>query len=165
MMQFKTIEDLKQAGFTGFQKVKDLRIDSSNIPQQMGVYMVVRNSQNKPSFLEKGSGGYFKRKDPNVSIDELERNWIEGTCVVYIGKAGGMKSDATLRKRIGQYLRFGDGGNVGHYGGRYIWQLADHQELLFCWKPLTDKEPEEYEQELIDAFRNIYGERPFANLK
>jgi hypothetical protein len=64
-----------------------------------------------------------------------------------------------------QYLRFGQGGKVGHWGGRYIWQLEDYKDLLLCWKPILDKEPAAEEVELISKFRNIHGKRPFANLK
>lgn len=71
-----------------------------------------------PEFLSHGTGGFFKGKDPNVSITELETNWVENTCVVYIGKAG-----TTLQKRLNQYLKFGNGQNIGHWGGRYIWQI------------------------------------------
>lgn len=157
-IKFRTIEDLKKAGFEGFFKVKDLKENFPTIPGIMGVYMVVRNSSDQPAFLKIGSGGFFKGEDPNVPIDELKRNWVADTCVVYIGKA------SSLRKRLYQYLRFGSGKNVGHKGGRYIWQLKDHDDLLFCWKILKDKDPEQYESELIETFRSIYGERPFANL-
>ena len=157
-IEFRTIEDLKNAGFKGFEKVKDLKEKHSTIPETMGVYMVVRNSSDQPAFLKIGSGGFFKGKNPNVPIDELKRNWVEDTCVVYIGKA------TSLRDRLKLYIRFGSGKPAAHYGGRYIWQLKDHDDLLFCWKTLEDKDPEQYESELIEAFRNIYGERPFANL-
>ena len=157
--QFRTIEELKKSGFSGFIKISDLRKNNSVIPQQMGVYMIVRESVKDPVFLETGSGGHFKGKNPNVTLGELKRN-----CVVYIGKAGSVSSRATLRSRLLQYLKFGDGMPVGHWGGRYIWQLEDHEDLLMCWKPLSGTDPSEYESNLIDAFRQIYGDRPFANL-
>ena len=94
---------------------------------------------------------------PNVPVAELVANWVDGTLVVYIGKA------TSLRKRISQYIRFGQGKPVGHWGGRYIWQLADASQLLFCWKEV-DGDPEAVETEMINAFRDCYGGRPFANL-
>lgn len=164
-IKFRTIDDLKKAGFTGFQKVKDLRKDSTSIPMEKGVYMVVRNNQNKPSFLAEGSGGYFKGKEPNVPIDKLERKWIDNTCVIYIGQTGGGESHSTLRERLELYLEFGNGEAVAHRGGRYIWQLSDHENLLFCWKTLSNKDPKVYEWNLMDFFEKKYGALPFANLK
>ena len=163
-LKFETLKDLKSAGFGGFVKVGELKKDLSAVPPVMGVYMILRDSSQKPEFLVKGSGGFFKDKDPNVSVAELERKWVDGTCVIYIGKAGGSRSGATLRKRLSQYMSFGSGKAVGHYGGRLIWQLKDHDDLIVCWKTLSDKEPEEYESFLINSFRDIYGDRPFANL-
>ena len=90
-MKFNTIDDLKAAGFEGFIPVAQLQTDSTAIPRTAGVYMVVYTGENIPEFLSRGTGGFFKGKDPNVSITELETNWVENTCVVYIGKAGKLK--------------------------------------------------------------------------
>ena len=53
-----------------------------------------------PNFLPVGTGGLFKGEDPNVSIAELQNNWVEGTPVVYIGKA------TSIKKRLSQYSAF-----------------------------------------------------------
>ena len=165
-MKFQTIENLRQAGFTGFVSVEYLRTDMSVIPACMGVYMVVRRPASAPEYLAVGTGGFYKGENPNVSIDELESHWVDDTCVVYIGKAGATGASATLKSRIGQYLRFGMGKRVGHKGGRYIWQLKDASQLLFCWKPLDNEEPRDVERRLIDEFKQQYGGcRPFANLQ
>ena len=111
-----------------------------------------------PSFLSVSLGGRFKGKDPTVSSRELCENWVTGTPVVYIGKA------TSLRARLRQYRDFGNGKPVGHWGGRYIWQLADAAELLVAWKP-TAGEPRTIEAEMIAAFVQQFGKRPFANLK
>ena len=149
---------MKDAGFKGFIPVSALRERGLKmIPDVPGVYMVLRVSEGAPEFLETGSGGHFKGKAPNVAVAELAANWVDGTPVVYIGKA------TSLRKRISQYVRFGQGKPVGHWGGRYIWQLADAPDLLFCWREV-DGDPDAVETELIRAFREVYGSRPFANL-
>ena len=127
------------------------------IPELSGVYMVLRVSGQQPEFLEVGSGGHFKGKEPNVPVDVLKANWVKETPVLYIGKA------TSLRKRISQYLRFGQGKPVGHWGGRYIWQLADATQLLFCWMPV-DGNADAVETDMICRFRERYGCRPFANL-
>ena len=137
-----------------------------NKRHRKGVYVVLRESESSPQFLSEGTGGFFKGKNPNVSIAELKANWVEGTHVIYIGKAGGADSSATLQKRLGQYLRFGQGANIGHWGGRYIWQLADSRDLVVCWKTLTNEEPREIEHQMIADFKAVHaGKRPFANLK
>lgn len=138
--------------------MSELFLDSSMLPDINGVYIVL-NSENRPAdFLTIGTGGFFKGKDPNVSLVELKSNWVENTKVVYIGKATSLKS------RLRQYFNFGQGKNVGHYGGRLIWQLKYSNELLVCWKPLTS-DPREYEADLIRQFVFKFRKRPFANLK
>ncbi|HQQ94653.1 MAG TPA: hypothetical protein PLQ93_08875 [Bacteroidia bacterium] len=157
-MDFNNINDIQKAGFTGFKKVGDLFLDSSMLPDSNGVYLVL-NADNKPGdFLTVGSGGHFKGKDPNVSINELKANWVDNTKVVYIGKA------TSLKIRLRQYFGFGQGKNIGHYGGRLIWQLKYSKDLIVCWKALNT-DPREYEADLIRQFVSIYGYRPFANLK
>jgi len=157
-MTFNDINELKNTGFTGFKKISELFLDSSILPDTNGVYLVL-NIDNKPTeFLTVGSGGHFKGKDPNFSLEKLETNWVDNTKVVYIGKA------TSLRSRLRQYLGFGQGKNIGHYGGRLIWQLKDSKDLVVCWKSLTT-DPREYEAELIRQFVSVYGCRPYANLR
>lgn len=158
-MEFQSVSQIKEAGFCGFVTVESLfNFGYASIPEEGGVYMILRRSVSKPVFLSKGTGGYFKEKEPNVDIDVLKANWVEGTCVMYIGKA------TSLKKRISQYIRFGHGANVGHYGGRFIWQLADSKDLFVCWKP-SRINPRTEESALIQEFIGHYGERPFANLQ
>lgn len=155
---------LAEAGFAGFVPIHALRLDRSLIPNVRGVYAVLRMTDDEVEFLQVGSGGHFKGKNPNVDTAVLRQNWVPGAQTVYIGKAGDPGSAATLRSRLWQYLRFGAGANVGHWGGRYIWQLRGHEDLTIAWKELPVEVPSEEESALIAAFRNSYGERPFANL-
>ena len=163
-MEFRSIEELKENGFEGFISVEKLQADSSLIPKKMGVYMVLFPDGQKVEFLSKGTGGHFKDKNPNVEIKILEESWINETPIIYIGKAGGQESSATLQSRLKQYLKFGQGQKIGHWGGRYIWQVKDSKNLIFCWKALSDKEPREEEATLIESFKEKFRKRPFANL-
>lgn len=156
-MTFNDIDEIKKAGFIGFKKMSELFLDSSMLPDNNGVYLVL-NIDNKPGeFLTVGSGGHFKGKDPNISLTDLKSNWVDNTKVVYIGKA------TSLRSRLRQYFSFGQGKNIGHYGGRLIWQIKYSKDLVVCWKSLTT-DPREFEVDLIQQFVKTFGCRPFANL-
>ncbi|MBA7514981.1 hypothetical protein ES705_07961 [subsurface metagenome] len=164
MIAFNSINSIKNAGFKGFISISELQKDSNVIPKTKGVYLVLYTAKKVLSFLNIGTGGHFKGKNPNINIDELRKNWIENTIVIYIGKAGSSTTKATLNSRIQQYLKFGQGRNIGHWGGRLIWQIENSGDLTLCWKPLKNEEPRDGETELIQQFKSIYGKRPFANL-
>jgi hypothetical protein len=156
---------LRQNGFEGFVSIASLKANPYQIPQKQGVYVVLFPFDKEPDFLQTGTGGFFKDKNPNVSISELESKWVSGTDIIYIGKAGGSSSKATLQSRLIQYLKFGMGMKIGHWGGRYIWQLANSDSLLVCWKP-TKQDARDVESEMIEQFKREHnGCRPFANLK
>ena len=156
-MIFTNIASIMDSGFVGFKTVSEMKSGGYlSLPAVPGVYLIV-NKDNPPHFLKVGTGGHFNGKDPNVSEAELKANWVSGACVLYIGKA------TSLKKRLGQYMRFGKGANAGHWGGRYIWQLADADRLLVCWKP-TNEDPRTVESGYIQEFVSYYGCRPFANL-
>jgi|TARA_B100001971_G_C18217322_1_gene554743 hypothetical protein len=163
-MLFDNINEIKEFGFKGFEAVDTLMMyKCSQIPKQKGIYFVLNNNFT-PSFLQKSVGGHFKKRNPTVPVSELKENWVDESLVVYIGKAGGANSKATLQSRLKQYMRFGEGEPVGHWGGRLIWQLANHRDLIICYKPLLNTEPREEEKNLILKFEAIYGIMPFANL-
>lgn len=158
-MKYQSLNQIKEAGFTGFTTVDNLyTMGYGSIPNQKGVYMILRPSESAPRFVADGTGGFFKGKNPNVGIEELMKNWVSGSCVMYIGKA------TDLKKRVGQYMAFGHGKNIGHYGGRFIWQLSDCKDLIVCWKP-TSGDSRAEEASLIQDFVMQYGARPFANLR
>ena len=164
-MQFNNIEEIKQQGFKGFKTVKELWENKKDIPKKMGVYLVIDTNFESTDFINPGVGGFFKGKDPNVQISDLKLNFVSNSQVVYIGKAGGSTVKATLHSRLGQYLSFGQTKNIGHYGGRFIWQIKEHQNLVFCWKETPNEEPVKVERDLINQFRNQFGKLPYANLK
>lgn len=163
-MNFNDINEIKKNGFSGFKTVKELWNDKSCIPKIKGVYLVINPSFIKTEYINPGVGGFFKGKDPNVPLTELKANQVEFSQVVYIGKAGSPTGQATLDSRLGQYLRFGQTKNVGHWGGRLIWQLKNHTDLVFCWKLTPTNDPREIEKQLLNKFIMQFGKRPFANL-
>jgi hypothetical protein len=80
-----------------------------------------------PTFVDPGSGGWFKGRDPNVRAEVLEAKWVRGASILYVGKA------SSLESRLRQLVAFGTGKPVGHFGGRYLWQLADAMDLEIHW--------------------------------
>ena len=163
-MDFNKIDDIKKAGFEGFTTMQQLFVDRSQLPTTKGVYLVLNLDKTPPAFLPVGTGGHFKGRNPNVLLDELKANWVDKTLVVYIGKAGSDASSATLKSRLKQYFGFGQGKNIGHWGGRLIWQIAASHKLVVCWKPLPNEDPRTTEAQLIKEFVKQFGQRPFANL-
>ena len=135
----------------------------NDVLNEPGVYLVLRRDAGPPEFLSEGTGGRSKGKDPNVEVGCLRTKWVEGAIVLYIGMAGGPCAKATLRSRLQAYLRFGEGKNSGHSGGRRIWQLCDSGDLLVCWKPTGKAVSREVEKQMIAEFEQRYGKLPFAN--
>ena len=176
-------EDIEKLGFVGFVRIGSLqdRISRDVIPDEKGVYLVLKADDEADDktddraddkaddeahrFRSRSTGGHFKGKDPTVPVTTLKDRWVKNTVVLYVGKAGGQESRATLRSRIEQYVRFGRGQPVGHRGGRYIWQLEDSDELVLCWKPTPRSEPRTLEKKIIKEFETESGQMPFANLR
>src|SRR5947207_3058361 len=78
---------LMAEGFKGYVPFKELlngRI--AEVPRSGGVYLVLREIDGMPTFLENNSAGQFKEKDPTVSADKLTSNWVDNAHVIYIGK-------------------------------------------------------------------------------
>ena len=157
-------EQLMKHGFEGFKTISELMQNCKGIPKSMGVYIVLREKDNCPAILEKRPFDCQEDKYPSYSKTELENEWVERTHIVYIGKAGGSGQKTELHKRLSTYIRFGKGKKAAHGGGRSIWQLADAQELIVCWRVLTDEEPCCVESKMIADFCKKHdGKRPFAN--
>jgi hypothetical protein len=156
-------EAMSHGGFVGF--VPFSALPTSDVPTASGVYVVLRTSDAPPTFTETSEAGRFKGKDPSISPDVLASNWVEGPEVIYIGKATlGSTGRRGLQKRLDEYRRFGAGEPVGHWGGRYIWQLADRDELLVAWNA-THEDAATVESRMLNDFAERYGVLPFANVR
>jgi hypothetical protein len=152
---------LEGAGFCGWRSWEQLRAsDLLDVPQAPAAYVVFRASGDPPRFRATSPGGWFKGSDPSVDHATLERNWVPDCHVVYIGKAD------SARRRLKQFARFGAGEPVGHWGGRYIWQLEESGALLVAWHAVSwDETARGYEKRLLTHFGRLHGgARPFANL-
>lgn len=164
-MNFESVDAMRRSEFEGFKSMVCLqKSECCEVPAVPGVYLVLRSNIEHPSFLQSSTGGHFKGKDPTVEIEALKSKWVRDVPVLYIGKAGSIGGVATLRSRLRQYMQFGKGTPIGHWGGRYIWQLQDSPDLLICWKPTNKEIPREVEKGLIREFRAVYKRLPFANI-
>ncbi len=161
----ETCDDLATLGFDGFVTIQELTEKPWLPPVAQGVYSVLAPEGFSKCFTEKGTGGPFKGKNPNLPVSNLEQNWVSGSKLLYIGKAGlGKSGNRGLRKRLGEYMRFGQGKKIGHKGGRLIWQLREHSRLLVCWR-ITRTDPGIVESEMLLQFKNLFGALPFAKLR
>jgi hypothetical protein len=149
-------DHLRTLGFVGFATLIEVEHGAAGITRRPGVYAVLREAGDHSTFLDASVGGHFKRRDPSLPPERLAREWVEGAETLYIGRA------RDLRRRLDQFARFGRGEPIGHWGGRLIWQLADHRDLVVAWLPASDFI--QREADLIAEFVDAYGRLPFANL-
>jgi len=88
-MLFEHVDQIKAAGFTGFKTIRELWLDTTGVPPVKGVYLVLYTGVGQPEFVETGTSGPFRGGNPNVPVGKLEKAWVDGTPVLFIGKAGG----------------------------------------------------------------------------
>ena len=151
-------------GFRGFVRFKG--VDLHAIPTGAGVYVVLRETDTLPRFLERNPAGRFKGKDPTVPVDELTHDWSAGRHCVYVGTASlGSKGKRGLQQRIREFRQYGDGKAVAHWGGRRIWQLCDADDYILAWLPTRPDECEDVESTLLAEFGRAHGRLPIGNLK
>ena len=60
-------------------------------------------------------------------------------------------------------MDYGLGKAVGHEGGRLIWHLKNHQQLLVRWCATPAENPLTVKNKLLGDFRKKMGAQPFAN--
>jgi len=160
---FNNINKMKEFGFYGFKTISELKENINLIPNEKGIYIIIKETDNI-DFRKISTGGHFKGKNPTVPIYKLQTKWIKESSIIYIGKAGGKNSKSNLKKRLNQYIKFGEGQPIGHWGGRYIWQITESDNLIVAWKTLRLLEPRDLEKQLINNFEKYYNALPYANL-
>ena len=154
-----SFDDRFLEGFGPGMAVQTLRRSCDLLPAGGGVYAVLIHEDRCPGFLSKSVGGHFKGKDPSVPVEILKRKWVDGTRVVYVGQG------SRLRARIRRLVAFAYGKPVSHWGGRYLWQLADRGKLSIRCLETPGEIPRGIESRMLAGFRSAHGRLPFANLR
>jgi len=148
---------LDLTGFTGWFTFAELA--GAEVPKKAGVYVVVSPTDVRPKFCPDAP----YRGDAPVPVAVLDDAWVDGERLIYIGKADlGSKRDG-LHRRLRQFRRYGEGHSARHAGGRRIWHIPDHTNLLVAWRVTPDAEARSTEDAMIAAFKSHHGVRPFAN--
>ncbi|SEJ58946.1 hypothetical protein SAMN04487917_107202 [Arthrobacter sp. yr096] len=158
-----TKKSLTLDGFTGFRALDDL--DPMRIPQGRGIFVVLRPADFEPVFLNKSTAGTFKKKDPSLTREALQAEWVADASVLYLGKASaGSQGNRGLRKQIQELLDYGRGRPTVVWDARLIWQLRDALDLVIAWKELPASEVNAAEAAYHAEFVSAFGRLPFANL-
>lgn len=126
------------------------------MPNGPGVYAVLRETSGAPRFLSTNPSGRFKGRDPTVPVATLRARWHDGTPILYFGKAD------SLRTRIRALVRFAVGDPIGHWGGHYLWQIAESAAFVVAWREA--EQPRALEGDLLSDFAAHFGALPFANI-
>lgn len=94
-----------------------LDVERDDVPNKPGVYVVLRESTDPPTFLAESPAGV--RKGRNVpTVEKLAAKWVDNCAVVYVGM-----TTRPLAARLDEFREMGFGGK-NHYGGRNVLQLA-----------------------------------------
>jgi hypothetical protein len=159
-----SLDGISLAGFSRPISIGVLRETRSfGVPLGSGIYLILRTSDCVPDFLEKTTGGAFKKRDPTCLPEFIRKNWVQGVHVVYVGKAAGEKG---LQRRLDDLVAFGYGQAIGHWGGRLLWHLPGREKLLVRWRTSSSKQADKAETNAVRNFKTVYdGRRPYANLR
>lgn len=158
-------EQLISRGFVGFKAVWQLDEEQwLSVPHEPGIYAILLPEVSPATFLSESRGGHFKGKDPTVPVSDLTSKWVPNATLLYVGKAGPSKG-RHLNTRLRELVNSAAGDPVAHWGGRYLWQLADAHVHQVAWKPTPQQDPDEAKAELLTWFKGQYGRNPFANIR
>lgn len=157
-LDFSEFSSESPYGFSGFISIEKLLDSCEQVPREPGVYIVSVPKGFAPKFLQKSLASPKKNGEVrSVSVQELEKKWVDGTAVIYIGQS------TKLKKRLEQYMRFVKSKSTNHGGGKLIWQLENVHSCPIAWTVLAKENPKAAERYLLEHFKEQYGRFPFAN--
>ncbi|MBD5538844.1 MAG: hypothetical protein HDQ94_02450 [Desulfovibrio sp.] len=176
-VDFKKISPDDPGEFEGFYSVERLVADNlAEVPRKIGVYLVLWPGEKDPEtqmprvmpkFNDGMETGFSQNRVPSLPTKDLPGKWVEGTPVVYIGKAGVLngRGKSNLHTRLREYLKWYQRKKNKHHGGRDIWRIGNPGKLLVAWRVTEHEDPRSCEATLIQRFKtqNPGHCRPFAN--
>lgn len=162
-VDFKKISCHDHQGFGTFYRVEELAGDAemlARIPHKNGVYLILFPADGEPGYNGGDTETFGLNEQEPKGTDKLEKAWVKGTRVIYIGKAGVLngKGASNLYTRIREYLKWYKGARNSHHGGRDIWQLNDPGKLLVTWRVTEDEDPRSCEKALLKRFDEMFRE-------
>lgn len=176
-VDFKKISKDEPGEFKGFYSVEHLVAGNlAEVPRKIGVYLVLWPGEKDPEtqmprvmpgFNDGMETGFSQNQVHSLPTEDLPGMWVQGTPVVYIGKAGVLngKGKSNLHTRLREYLKWYQRKKNKHHGGRDIWRINHPGKLLVAWRVTEDEDPRSCEAALIQKFKgqNPGNSRPFAN--
>jgi hypothetical protein len=133
---------------------------------QSGVYQIRIHSGYKVGFRTEKEIEEAKNVISSWSLLQLEDKWVTNTTVIYIGLAGA-RSPRSLRKRLSDLLRHGNGKTTDrgpHAGGDILWTLTGYEDFEIWVMPTGDPpRPRNVERKMLAEFVNRHSKLPFAN--
>ncbi len=161
--------DLSDFGFVSIGQLGTLiRNDLPDYEQlaSCGLYAITTPSDYTPDFIDPNEAAICRNVINPAEIPYLQKKWVEGTEVIYIGLAG-RRNPRTLRKRLRDLLQHGKGKTTEsgpHKGGEILWQLVGSEEFEL-WILATEDPPypRVLENRMLMVFETETGKLPFAN--
>ncbi len=141
--------------------IKGKRANWTDIHNGPGVYIIYLENATQPSFTERLNNPNLKKF---ASCEWLLEKWqrtnsTNETDIVYIGKG------ECLKDRIRALIRFGHGKMNKHFGGEWLWQIKNLEDLKLLTSSCPLYKEGGYERWLIDIFLTDHNELPLCNRK
>lgn len=162
-------EGLITIGFKSLGKWGDIL--RKGLPKELllenpGVYSVLRLENSPPNFLPPEIAKNNKNVLKPLSVQQLEKFWIQNVDVLYFGAAG-LQGKRSLKKRLNDMKRHCLGDEYkskNHKGGEILWQLQNYEMfeiLILATTPFPI--PRLWECALNRRFFDLTNKLPFAN--
>lgn len=140
--------------------VKDLYQRIKELPDTCGIYIIVAPKDKKIEFISSSTAPEtYKGNNLLYGSITLQEKFNNGDKeILYIGKTTCREG---LRKRLGNYIKYGYGHEVTHRGGRALWQIKNSGDLTVYYYECENAS--ELKRKLLKEYKNKYNVLPVAN--